>query len=79
MNIKCQSCQNDFEPLKEERQCIFCMTKRTPYIFVRLEGFYPIELMDDAEAIRNAECNPGTVKVLNALTECVVWENHSRN
>lgn len=33
------------------------------YIFKRAEGFYPLTLNDDAEAVANAECNPGTLRV----------------
>ena len=42
------------------------------YLFFRAEGFYPIELRDDADARANAECNPGTLKVETAIGE-VVW------
>lgn len=43
------------------------------YIFFRDDMFYPIELKDDASAKRNAEINPGTLKVENAVTREVVW------
>jgi hypothetical protein len=33
------------------------------YIFYRDDMFYMIELMDDADAVANAECNPGTRRV----------------
>ena len=33
------------------------------YIFHREEGFYFIDLKDDADAIANAECNEGTLRV----------------
>lgn len=33
------------------------------YIFRRAEGFYPLLLQDDADAVANAECNPGTLRV----------------
>lgn len=33
------------------------------YVFYRDEMFYMIELMDDADAVANAECNPGTRRV----------------
>jgi hypothetical protein len=33
------------------------------YVFRRAEGFYPIALKDDADAIANAQCNPGTLRV----------------
>lgn len=43
------------------------------YLFFRDEGFYPLELKDDSDAKRNAECNPGTIRVENAITEAVIW------
>lgn len=45
------------------------------YLFHRAEGFYPIGLEDDADAIANAKCNNGTLKVENAITGETVWEN----
>ena len=45
------------------------------YLFVRAEGFYPLELADDESARRNADLNPGTLRVENALTREVVWPN----
>lgn len=45
-----------------------------PYIFHRKDGWYPLQLESDFEARENAECNPGTLKVVNGLTEEVVWE-----
>ncbi|WP_439448649.1 hypothetical protein [Stenotrophomonas sp. ATs4] len=33
------------------------------YVFRRAEGFYPVALKDDADAVANAECNPGTLRV----------------
>ena len=33
------------------------------YVFYRDEMFYMIDLMDDADAVANAECNPGTRRV----------------
>ena len=47
------------------------------YIFHREDGFYPIELEDDNDAIANAEFNQGTVKVTTMgpdKKEEVVWE-----
>jgi hypothetical protein len=44
------------------------------YIFFREGGWYPLELSDDKEARANAESNPGTLKVENAVTEELVWE-----
>lgn len=45
-----------------------------PFTFHREEGFYPIMLRSNEEAIANAEINPGTVIVVNELTKDVVWE-----
>lgn len=33
------------------------------YVFYREEMFYMIELLDDADAVANAECNQGTRRV----------------
>lgn len=49
-------------------------TQKPIYLFIRDEGFYPLELKDDADAIANAECNNGTRKVIRAIDEIVVWE-----
>lgn len=43
------------------------------YVFYRDEMFYMIDLMDDADAVANAECNPGTRRVESALTGETVW------
>lgn len=45
------------------------------YTFHRENGFYPLELASDEEARANAECNPGTVKVVNEITGETVWPN----
>lgn len=49
--------------------------KVSVYIFHRAEGFYLLELSDDAQAKANAECNPGTIKVvrIDADREEEVW------
>lgn len=44
-----------------------------PYTFHREGGFYPLCLGSDEEAIANAKCNPGTLKVVNELTGITVW------
>lgn len=36
------------------------------YVFFRDGMFYPISLRDDDDAIANAECNPGTLRVEDA-------------
>jgi hypothetical protein len=33
------------------------------YVFFRNEGFYFVDLKDDADAIENAHHNPGTLRV----------------
>lgn len=43
------------------------------YVFVRKEGFYEVELSGDAEAIRSAAINPGTLKIMRP-DGAVVWE-----
>ncbi len=51
------------------------------YIFIRekqnddgivTETWYPLDLKDDANAIANAKCNPGTNRVEN-LDGKVIW------
>lgn len=41
------------------------------YIFHRAEGFYPLSLGSDLEAIANAHQNPGTVKVTDSENRVV--------
>ncbi len=48
------------------------MSKSRVYIFFRDGTFYPLELRDDAEAIANAEYNPGTIRVED-IKGRVVW------
>lgn len=43
------------------------------YVFFRDIGFYPLELLDDKQAVDNAECNPGTLRVED-IDGRVVWE-----
>ncbi len=49
-------------------------TARRVFIFHRADGFYPLELPEDTVA-DNAECNPGTVRVEDAVTGELVWRN----
>ena len=42
------------------------------YLFFRGDGFYSIELKDDADAIANAECNNGTLQVQD-INGRIVW------
>lgn len=48
------------------------MGEKRIYLFFRGGFFYPLELADDADAIANAECNPGTSRVED-LDGNVVW------
>ena len=41
------------------------------YIFHRAEGFYPVSLRDDADALANVECNHGTTKVTDSENRVV--------
>ena len=43
------------------------------YIFFRKECFYPIELGSDEQAVENALCNPGTIKVED-INRNVIWQ-----
>lgn len=54
------------------------------YIFTRSDGFYPLELRDDTDAIRNAEMNPGTQtvqKLVKGYGITTIWEavTHKRS
>jgi hydroxymethylglutaryl-CoA reductase len=42
------------------------------YLFFRADGFYPLELKDDEDAIANAERNKGTLQVKD-LNGRIVW------
>jgi len=42
------------------------------YTFHRAEGWYPLELADDEDARKNAEFNPGTLRVED-IDGNVVW------
>ena len=46
------------------------------YVFFRAEGFYPLELENDASAKSNAAINPGTLKVVRMfpLPEVTLWD-----
>lgn len=47
------------------------------YIFFRDEMFYMIELMDDADAVANAECNPCT-RLVEDMRGNQVWPQKPR-
>lgn len=42
------------------------------YIFFREDVFYPIVLQNDMDAIENAKCNVGTIRVENEFGK-VIW------
>jgi hypothetical protein len=48
------------------------------YIFHLGEWWYPWSCNSDEEAIREAEANPGIIKVTVALSDRLVWEAPSR-
>lgn len=43
------------------------------YIFFREDGFYSIGLLNDIDAIENAECNIGTIRVEDVYGN-IIWE-----
>lgn len=43
------------------------------YIFFREEGFYSIGLLNDIDAIQNAKCNIGTIRVED-IHGNIIWE-----
>lgn len=45
-----------------------------PYTFHRESVFYCLSLGSDFEARANAECNPGTLRVVNELSGETVFE-----
>jgi hypothetical protein len=54
------------------------------YTFHRADRFYVIDLVDDDDARQNAECNPGTLKVIRwspdkVLNDKIVWEASKAN
>ena len=49
------------------------------YTFQRAEGFYPIEFSSDKEALKNVECNPGTLKVVNQITGETIYNLEKTN
>lgn len=44
------------------------------YLFYRENGFYPIELKDDNEAIENAKINNGT-KMVTDTKGLILWQD----
>lgn len=56
----------------------YAFIQKRPYIFRRSDCFYVVlDLCSHAQARKNAECNPGTVKVETVEGE-VVWESLNR-
>jgi len=43
------------------------------YLFVRKEGFYPVEARDDNHAAEMAMHNPGTIRVEQGGNGKIVW------
>lgn len=43
------------------------------YAFIRKDGWYPLDLPCETVA-DNAACNPGTVRVIEAISGKIVWE-----
>ncbi len=81
--IRCAICGYELDD--DESHCRDCQrasssgaargsAKPDIYVFHRAEGFYVLELKDDVDAIRNAECNPGTLKVTTKSGD-PVWPN----
>ena len=50
------------------------MRSTMPYTFHRKEGFYILEFSSDEEALANAECNPGTLEVVNEFTHKIIFK-----
>lgn len=48
-------------------------SRKSMYAFFRSDGWYPLELWNDSEARRNAESNPGTIRVVNMVTTDQVY------
>jgi hypothetical protein len=48
------------------------------YTFHRKDGFYPLELESDSEAIANAISNPGTLRVVNEVTKKEVFKANTQ-
>lgn len=59
------------EPTPEEAKKL--QSEIRPYTFHRKEGWYQVQIPKDTVE-DNAKCNPGTLKVTDALTGEVVWE-----
>lgn len=51
--------------------------KLQEYMFFRAEGFYFLELPNDAAAIASVKSNPGTLKVSHVASNRVVWDAES--
>lgn len=49
-----------------------------PFIFFREGMFYPLEI-PEATVADNAVCNPGTLRVEDALTGEIVWKALNQN
>jgi hypothetical protein len=57
-----------------EKKMAKLASKKRTFIFFRADGFYPLEI-PEATVADNAECNPGTIRVEDALTGEILWQN----
>jgi len=57
---------------RHERRAAKAQGRGRLYTFHRAEGWYPLELEDDEDARKNAEFNPGTLRVED-MDGNVVW------
>jgi hypothetical protein len=48
------------------------MSSIKPFTFFRVDGFYILEIPEDTLE-DNIRCNPGTIRVENAITGEIVW------
>jgi hypothetical protein len=45
----------------------------TDYIFQRAEGFYTVQYGSTAEALKGAELNEGTIRVVSVWDSELIW------
>lgn len=48
--------------------------KPRTFIFHREGMWYPLELPENDDLAAHAECNPGTLKITDAVTGKVLWQ-----
>lgn len=66
MNIFGRIVTEESKPLKNN------LNNMNTYTFHRVEGFYPVQLNNDQEAIANAKINEGTICVRD-LDSNIIW------